>query len=240
MAETIQQCFRKWIQEVQKNILVVFSSKKYWFHRTPNKFFSQFELNKFSTDLNGSEYLCKWTIWQVFATETFFYSCTSSRKISDFKQFFAGKVLSFSLFLSRRSFGSFSQKNRLFMNCWLNSASFGRKVFNSVFKSTFKMWKRTFLFFLDTQFFSLGTWESFVEHWAKNSALFPTQQNSCAEEQFAVFSQRKCFSFLYFGREIFQTLRKTSPKKYSVFHFLCSEDILVLFTRDLIFFWTWL
>ena len=98
------------------------------------------------------------------------------------------------------------------------------------------MWKRTFLFFLVTQFFSLGTWERFVEHWAKNSALFSTQQNTCAEEQFAVFSERKCFSFLYFGREIFQTLRITSPKKYSVFHFLCSDDILVLFTRDLGFF----
>ena len=133
----------------------------------------------------------------------------------------------------------FSQRNRLFMDCGLKSSSFGGKVFNSAFKSAFKMWKKAFLFFLVTQFFSLGTWEHHVEDWAKNSALISTQQNTCAEKQFAVFSQRKWFWFLYFGRESFQTLGKTSPKKYSVFHFLCAQDILVLFTRDLGFFWTW-
>ena len=143
-----------------------------------------------------------------------------SRKLSDFKQFFAEKVLSFSFFVSRGPFGSFFfQRKRLFIDCGLKYSSFGRKVFISVFKRAFKMWKRTFLFFLVTLMFSLGTWEYFFEDWAKNWALFSTQQNTCTEEQFAIFCQRKCFSFLYFGRKIFQTLKKPLRKstQFSIF-----------------------
>ena len=83
--------------------------------------------------------------------------------------------------------------------------------------------KENVLFILVTQIFSLGTWEYFVEDWAKNTPLFSTQQNTCAEEQFAIFSLRKCFSFLYFGREIFQTLKKPLRKSTQFFIFCVQE-----------------
>ena len=110
------------------------------------------------------------------------------------------------------------------MDCEPIYSSFGRKVFNKVFKSAFKLWKRTFLFFFGySYFFSWNLSLILAKIGQKNSALFSTQQNTCAKEQFSTFSQRKCSFISLLWKGIFRTLRKASPKKKHSFSFFVSR-----------------
>ena len=131
-----------------------------------------------------------------------------ARNLSDSEKNFSKKVLSFSLFACRGHFGTFYQRFQLFLdlslNVWASAEQFSTKFL--------KVHLRCGSVFLEPDIF-------FVKGWAKVAVVSSKQLKTSAEEQFGIFSQRKCFFISLLWAENFQTLRETSPKSTQFFNF---------------------
>ena len=134
-----------------------------------------------------------------------FESCTSSWKLSNYDWKVCDKSPSFSIFVRRRFFGDvFPRKVLVVLDCEPKYPRFGRNVFNSAFEGAFKTEKTASWFFLDSSEFLCGTWALLCQFLGKKTpVLFSKQLNRCAEEEFGIFSQRKCFLIFFFGRKSF-------------------------------------
>ena len=108
----------------------------------------------------------------------------------------------------------FLKDTRFFWGSKLKSSAFGRKNFNKVFKSAFKMWNRTFVFFLVTQVFFSALEHFFSKIGQKKSYGKIRVQNNVL----VIFPKQFFFSFVLWA-ENFHTLRKTSPKNPQFFIF---------------------
>ena len=146
-----------------------------------------------------------------------------SGKLPNFKQFFAEKFLSFSFFVSSGRFCSFFfQRNRLFMDCGLKYSSFGRKIFISVFKSAFKLRKRTFFFFWLLYFFLLEPENNFskigqkTRHFSQRSKIF-VQKNNLPS-----FPRENAFHFSTLAEKSFGLCEKLLRKSTQFFIF-CAQ-----------------
>ena len=219
---------------MQKIVPFVFFVKTLFFSSFSEQFFLQFEVNKIDSDLKISEYLCKGTFGKIFPNETTFESSTSSRKLSNFDWKVCDKSPKFSIFLRRRFFGDVSpQKVMTVLDCEPKFLRFGRNVFNSAFEGAIKTGKTASWFFLDSSTFLCGTWAILCQFLGKKTpVLFSEQLNRCAEEEFEIFSKRKCFFIFFFGRKSFSLWEKLSKKQLSFSIFLCAEDIWVPFFSE--------
>ena len=176
---------------MQKNVLIVFSSKNLSIFSDPEQtFLAIWNKNiwhwsqrcRIRVQRKKLIIFCQWNVFLILYLnrETFRIWAKSSDKIC-FRHFSCPALL---LILFAKDIG-------ISLDCELKCYSFGRQVFNRFFESTLKMRTTAYLFFLD----SLNFFFFIAVSWAEN----------------------------------FQTLRKTSPKKSSVFPFPCAEDIWYFF-----------
>ena len=142
-----QQCFQKCIQGVEENVPVIFCLLE--FSTGTWAFFVEDWAKKIRQFSQHSKIRVQNKILVLVSEGEFFFQfCTLSWKISDSEQNLTKKVLNFPFFLLEGHSGTFFSGNiGFFSEFELKYSSFGRRVFNSLFKRTFKMWKRTFLFF---------------------------------------------------------------------------------------------
>ena len=177
--KTIWASFWKCIKNVQKNVLVVFSSKNLSIFSDPKQFFLVIEIKIFGIDLKGAEYVCKgkkmiffcqWNVFLIlyFNRETFRIWAKISNKIF-FRHFSCPEVL---LVLFSRNIG-------IFLDCEPKCYSFGRQVFNRVFESALKMRTTAYLFFLD----SLEFFFFIAVSWAE---IFQTLRKTLSEKYFSI------------------------------------------------------
>ena len=146
------------------------------------------------------------------------------------------KNLKFSFFGCRWHFDYFPGDLGCFVDCKLKYLGSSRKVFNSVFESAFKMGKTAYLFFLDSSKFSLELELFFQSLSEKNSGCFLKTAEYVRRRTMWYFFQRKCFFISLFWAGNFQTLTKTSPKKYCFSFFVCRGSF---FQRSSVFLGLW-
>ena len=142
----------------------------HFFFSEPERFLSKFRQKESGCFLKAAKYVRRRLLRYLFQFFSFlsFEQKTSKlwaklhRRKSHFFIFSVQKTFWYNL---PRDFGFFLTVNLKF---W----GFGRKVVNSVFKNALKIWRKTFLFFVDSSIFFLGTWAFFVEVSAKRIRLF--------------------------------------------------------------------
>ena len=147
--------------------------------------------------------------------------------------------LSFSFFEFTGHFGTiFPQIWVFFLTVSLRFWGFGRKVPNSVFKIALKIWRKTFLFFVDSSIFFSRNLSVFCRSFGKkNPAVFSKQVNTCAEDYFGIFSN--CFHFSLLSRKL-PNCGQNSTVENLIFSFLvCRGRFGTIFPEIWAFFWLW-
>ena len=114
----------------------------------------------------------------------------------------------------------FLKDTRFFWGSKLKSSAFGRKNFNKVFKSAFKMWNRTFVFFLVTQVFFSALEHFFSKIGQKKSYGKIRVQNNVL----VIFPKQFFFQFCTLSGKL-PHFEENFSEKPSIFHFSCAEDI---------------
>ena len=118
----------------------------------------------------------------------------------------------------------------------LNFWGFGRKVFNSVFESAFKMWETTLLFFLGFSIFSRNL-SFFVDAWVKNfrqaSQNIGTQMQ---KKKFLFFSQRNGLLFSGIEQKTLIPWAKRPRKNPHSFFFRVQRTFWSFFSKTICFF----
>ena len=113
----------------------------------------------------------------------------------------------------------FSQRNRLFMDYGLKNSSFGKKVFNSVFRSAFKMWKRTFLFFWLLIFFLLEAEHTLSKIGQKTRHFSHCSKILVQKNNLPSFPRENAFHFCTLGEKSFKLWEKLLQKSTLFFVF---------------------
>ena len=133
-----------------------------------------------------------------------------------------------------------SRDTSFFSECELKSSSFGRKVFNSVFKSAFKMWNRMFLSFLVTQINFSRNLSSFCWLLGKSFRHFSEHSRIRVQNNVLVTftKQRVFFQFFTLSAKLSDFERKFSEKP-SFFPFSCAEDIWYFCPKKIFCFGLW-
>ena len=117
---------------------------------------------------------------------------------------------------------------------------FGKKVSNSVFGNALKLWKTAFLFFVDFSILFSRNLSGFCWNLGKIiPAAFSKQLNTCAEEQFAIFSKEFDFSFFFFDQKTSKLWAKLHRQSYHFFTFVCRGHLVYHFSKYYVFFWMW-
>ena len=164
---------------------------------------------KLGTFLNAAKYLCRRTICHLLPEKLLFISLLWARNLSDSEKNFSEKVLRYLFFVCRGHFVTFYQRFQLFLdlslNVWASAEQFSTKFL--------KVHLRCGSVFLEPDIFFLS------KVGQKVAVVSSKQLKTSAEEQFGIFSQRKCFFVSLLWAENFQTLRKTSPKSTQFFIF---------------------
>ena len=202
-------------------------------------FLSKFGQKNSGCFLKTAKYVRRRTIWYFFPRKYFFISLCWAQNFQVLSNFFAEKVFSFSFFVSGGPFGSLFPRE--ISSSWtvaLNIRVLAEK-FSSVFsKVPSRCERERSCFSVYSNFFSWNLRIIFRRLGKKLGTFLNAAKYLCRRTICHLFPEKKLFISLLWARNRSDS-KKTSPKKYSVFHFLCAENILVLFTRDLGFFWTW-
>ena len=193
---------------------------------------------KLGTFLNAAKYLGRKKIWHLFPEKMLCHFSNSGGNLSNSEKIFFKKNSVFHflsaedfLFLFTRDLGFFWTVS---LNIWASAERFSRIIS----KVHSRRGRQRPGFFLIPQKISLEPEPFLSKFGQKNSGSFLKTAKYVRRRTIWSFFREKMFFQISTSGGNFSTFEKNFSKKQLFLFFLCAEDILVLFTRDLGFFWT--